>query len=84
MGWLSLTSWGWSFGLTGALKTFPGGWGMGQNWKYSSAQLGPELGNKESRFKAEKIRSTLDSPAQTWTTTKSLWDGRKLEVSLAS
>ena len=25
---------------------------------------------KESRFKAEKIGSTLDSPAQTWTTTK--------------
>ena len=31
--------------LNWSLEDFPGGWGMGQNWKYSSAQLGPELGN---------------------------------------
>ena len=29
--------------LNWSLEDFPG-WGMGQNWKYSSAQLGPELG----------------------------------------
>ena len=33
--------------LNWSLEDFPGGvggGGMGQNWKYSSAQLGPELG----------------------------------------
>ena len=37
------TSWGWSFGLTGALKTFPGGvvgWGGWVGW------VGEKLGIK--------------------------------------
>ena len=33
--------------LNWSLEDFPGEWGMGQNWKYSSVQLGPELGKKQ-------------------------------------
>ena len=40
---------GLEFWLNLSLEDFPGvgGWGVGveQKWKYSSAQLGPELGN---------------------------------------
>ena len=53
-----MTSWDWSFGLTGALKTFPGGggvvgwggggWGKAGNKAKAQLQLGlglAELGN---------------------------------------
>ena len=33
--------------LNWSLEDFPGGWRMGQNWKYSSAQLGLELGKND-------------------------------------